>query len=134
MINIREAIIAAAENVGSRWAKKLRRKQNGMVSFLEHLAESHTREFVKLLAHVLRDQQPDEPREDVVAPPQSLRNCARWRATVACPTAYFRRRSRRGADAGALFRDHRGFEVGIADLTIFSAPRIRRLPPGGKHS
>ena len=70
MTNFREALVAAAEHVGSRWAKKSRRKQNGMVSYLEHLAESHPREFVRLLAHALRNQ-PPEPREDA-PPPQSV--------------------------------------------------------------
>ena len=68
-MNVNEAILQAAEHVGNRWAKKSRRKQNGLVSFFESLAELHTREFVRLLVHALRDQQPEKSED---APPQSV--------------------------------------------------------------
>lgn len=64
MTSVREAILAAAENVGNRLNK------NGLTGFMEWLASENPRVFVRLLERAMRDQ----PEKSEDAPPPTPRS------------------------------------------------------------
>ena len=66
MLNVKEAILQAAEIAGNKLAKEAKEDPNGLISYLEWAAVEHPRAYLALLERIMRSH-PDQ-----ADPPQSV--------------------------------------------------------------
>ena len=66
MLNVKEAILQAAEIAGNKLAKEAKEDPNGLISYLQWAAVEHPRAYLALLERIMRSQ-PDQ-----ADPPQSV--------------------------------------------------------------
>ena len=58
-MNVKEAILTAATNVGNKMAKRPRKDPNGLISYFEKVAVEQPRAYLSLLERIMRSQ-PDQ--------------------------------------------------------------------------
>ena len=69
MLNVKEAILQAAEIAGNKLAKEAKEDPNGLISYLEWAAVEHPRAYLALLERIMRSQ-PDQA--DLPVPHQTV--------------------------------------------------------------